>query len=98
MATVAVAVILVPWDAAAAPWSDLATDQITAFTSDQVAAVEAYVADVLVVLENIQTNYTLVTDVRGRFRAKLPPGTYSSTRYICPWCSPISKTWTMLGC
>ena len=44
----------------------------------------AYVADVLVVLENIQTNYTLVTDVRGRFRAKLPPGsTLASVRASC---------------
>ena len=39
----------------------------------------AYVVDVLVVLENIQTNFTLVTDARGRFRAKLPPGSSAST-------------------
>lgn len=38
-----------------------------------------YVADVLVVLENIQTNFTLVTDARGRFRAKLPPGSTAAT-------------------
>jgi STE24 endopeptidase len=45
VAAVAVALILVPWDAAVAPWADLATDQIAAFTSDQVTAIEAYVAD-----------------------------------------------------
>ena len=39
----------------------------------------AYVVDVLVVLENIQTNFTLVTDARGRFRAKLPPGSSAAT-------------------
>ena len=39
----------------------------------------AYIADVLVVLENIQTNFTLVTDARGRFRAKLPPGSTAMT-------------------
>jgi hypothetical protein len=40
----------------------------------------AYVVDVLVVLENIQTNFTLVTDARGRFRAVVPPpGSSAST-------------------
>ena len=43
-AAVVTALLLVPWDAAAAPWADLATDQLAAFTSEQVSAIEAYVA------------------------------------------------------
>ena len=43
-AAVVAALLLVPWDAAAAPWADLATDQLAAFTSEQVSAIEAYVA------------------------------------------------------
>lgn len=43
-AAVVVAIVLVPWDAAVAPWADLATDQLAAFTSEQVSAIEAYVA------------------------------------------------------
>jgi len=30
--------------------------------------------------------------------ARLPPGTYSSTTYGWPACSPVSNTWTMFGC
>ena len=44
-AVVAVALLLVPWDAVAAPWADLAADRIAAFTADQITAIEAYVAD-----------------------------------------------------
>ena len=43
-AAVVVAIVLVPWDAAVAPWADLATDQLAAFTAEQVSAIEAYVA------------------------------------------------------
>jgi STE24 endopeptidase len=43
-ATVITALLLVPWDAAAAPWADLASDQLAAFTSEQVSAIEVYVA------------------------------------------------------
>lgn len=43
-AAVTTALLLVPWDAAVAPWADLAPDRIAAFTADQVAAIEAYVA------------------------------------------------------
>ena len=43
-AAVVAALLLVPWDAAAAPWADLATDQLAAFTSEQVSDIEAYVA------------------------------------------------------
>ena len=43
-ATVITAVVLVPWDAAVAPWADLAADRVSAFTPEQVSAIEAYVA------------------------------------------------------
>lgn len=43
-AAVITAIVLVPWDAAVAPWADLATDQLAAFTAEQVSAIEAYVA------------------------------------------------------
>lgn len=39
-----VALALVPWDAAVAPWADLASDRIAAFTAEQVLAIEAYVS------------------------------------------------------
>lgn len=38
------ALVLVPWDAAVAPWADLAADQLAAFTPEQVSAIEEYVA------------------------------------------------------
>ena len=44
VAAVITAFLLVPWDAAVAPWADLATDQLAAFTAEQVSAIEAYVA------------------------------------------------------
>lgn len=40
---VVTALVLVPWDAAVAPWADLASDTIAAFTAEQVDAIEAYV-------------------------------------------------------
>lgn len=43
-AAVVVAIVLVPWDASVAPWADLASAQIVAFTSEQVSAIETYVA------------------------------------------------------
>jgi STE24 endopeptidase len=43
-AAVAVALVLVPWDSTVTPWADLSTGQLTAFTSDQIAAIEDYVA------------------------------------------------------
>lgn len=43
-AAVVVAIVLVPWDASVAPWADLANAQIAAFTTEQVDAIEAYVA------------------------------------------------------
>ena len=43
-AAVVAALLLVPWEAAVAPWADLATDQLTAFTAEQVSAIQAYVA------------------------------------------------------
>ena len=43
-AAVITAIVLVPWDAAVAPWADLATDQLAAFAAEQVSAIEAYVA------------------------------------------------------
>ena len=45
-AAVIVAVVLVPWDAGVAPWSDLATDRLAEFTAEQVAATESYVSAV----------------------------------------------------
>ncbi len=45
-AAVIVALVLVPWDAAVAPWSDLATDRLADFTAEQVAATESYVSAV----------------------------------------------------
>jgi STE24 endopeptidase len=44
VAVVAVALLLVPWDATVAPWADLASDRMAAFTSEQISAIEAYVA------------------------------------------------------
>lgn len=38
------ALALVPWDASVTPWSDLATDRLTAFTAEQIAQIDAYVA------------------------------------------------------
>ena len=43
-AAVITAIVLVPWDAAVAPWADLATDQLAAFTAEQVRDIEEYVA------------------------------------------------------
>ena len=43
-AAVVAALLLVPWEAAVAPWGDLATDQLAAFTAEQVSAIQAYVA------------------------------------------------------
>ena len=43
-AAVITALQLVPWDASVAPWADLAPDRLAAFTSEQVSAIEAYVA------------------------------------------------------
>lgn len=43
-AAVITALLLVPWDAAVAPWADLATDQLATFTAEQVSDIEAYVA------------------------------------------------------
>ena len=45
-ATIVVALIWVPWDSAVAPWADLATDQLSAFTPEQISANDAYVDDV----------------------------------------------------
>ncbi len=45
-AAVSVALVLVPWDAGVAPWSDLATDRLADFTAEQVAATESYVSAV----------------------------------------------------
>lgn len=45
-AAVIVALVLVPWDAGVAPWSDLATDRLAEFTAEQVAATESYVSAV----------------------------------------------------
>ena len=45
-AAVIVALVLVPWDAGVAPWSDLATDRLADFTAEQVAATESYVSAV----------------------------------------------------
>ena len=42
-ATIVTAVIWVPWDSAVAPWADLATDQLSAFTPEQINATDAYV-------------------------------------------------------
>lgn len=41
--TVVLAIAFVPWDAAVTPWADLATDQLAAFTAEQVSAITAYV-------------------------------------------------------
>ncbi|MEY2964516.1 MAG: hypothetical protein RLZZ228_329 [Actinomycetota bacterium] len=38
------AVIAVPWDAGVAPWSDLATDALSSFSTEQIARIDAYVA------------------------------------------------------
>jgi len=43
-AAVITALVFVPWDAAVAPWADLAADQLAAFTPEQVSAIEEYVA------------------------------------------------------
>ena len=43
-AAVVTALVFVPWEAAVAPWADLATDQFAAFTAEQVSAIQAYVA------------------------------------------------------
>jgi STE24 endopeptidase len=40
------ALLLVPWDATVAPWADLASERITAFTAEHRNAIEAYVAAV----------------------------------------------------
>jgi STE24 endopeptidase len=45
-AAVIVALVLVPWDAGVAPWSDLALDRLADFTAEQVAATESYVSAV----------------------------------------------------
>jgi len=42
-AAAVLALVLVPWDAAVAPWADLAPDSIAAFTAEQVDAIGAYV-------------------------------------------------------
>jgi STE24 endopeptidase len=39
-----IAVIAVPWDAGVAPWSDLATDALSSFSTEQIARIDAYVA------------------------------------------------------
>ena len=43
-AAVVTALVFVPWEAAVAPWADLATDQLAAFTAEQVSAIQDYVA------------------------------------------------------
>ena len=43
-AAVVTALVLVPWDAAVAPWADLASDRLAAFTAQQVSSILAYVA------------------------------------------------------
>jgi STE24 endopeptidase len=39
-----IAVVAVPWDAGVAPWSDLATDALSSFSTEQIARIDAYVA------------------------------------------------------
>ncbi len=43
-AAVVTALALVPWDAAVAPWADLASDRLAAFTAEQVSSIQAYVS------------------------------------------------------
>ncbi|MEY3734557.1 MAG: hypothetical protein RL347_1916 [Actinomycetota bacterium] len=43
-AAVLIAIAAVPWDGAVAPWADLQGSMISAFTSEQIATIEAYVA------------------------------------------------------
>jgi hypothetical protein len=45
----------------------------------------AYVSAVTITLETNQTNFVLVTDAQGRFRAKLPLGTLPA--HVTPTCS-----------
>ena len=39
-----IAIVAVPWDAGVAPWSDLSTDALSAFTTEQIARINEYVA------------------------------------------------------